>query len=116
MLQRLQDFYALFCRNALSLSMLQRLQDFYTFFCRNALSLSMLQRLQDFYTFFCRNALSLSMLQRLKDDLTRDIDNLRVIILTANGKVFSAGHDLKELVTYNMCTFKLVFNGQPWNK
>jgi enoyl-CoA hydratase/carnithine racemase len=39
------------------------------------------------------------MLQRLKDDLTRDIDNLRVINLTANGKVFSAGHDLKELVT-----------------
>ena len=89
---------------------------FYTFFCRNALSVSMLQRLQDFYILFYRNALSLSMLQRLKDDLTRDIDNLRVIILTANGKVFSAGHDLKELVTYNMCTFKLVFNGQPWNK
>ena len=49
------------------------------------------------------------MLQRLQDDLTRDIDNLRVIILTANGKVFSAGHDLNELVIHNMCTVKLVF-------
>ena len=49
------------------------------------------------------------MLQRLQDDLARDIDNLRVIILTANGKVFSAGHDLKELVTHNMCTIKLIF-------
>lgn len=40
------------------------------------------------------------MLEALKADLSDDIDNVRAIILTANGKVFSAGHDLKELVSY----------------
>ncbi|GFO28944.1 enoyl-coa hydratase domain-containing protein 3, mitochondrial [Plakobranchus ocellatus] len=44
-----------------------------------------------------RNALSLAMLQSLYHDLKRDQKDLRVIILTAKGRVFSAGHDLKEL-------------------
>jgi enoyl-CoA hydratase/carnithine racemase len=41
------------------------------------------------------------MLESLKLHLTRDIDkkDLRVIILRAAGPVFSAGHDLKELVS-----------------
>ncbi|KAH9508347.1 Enoyl-CoA hydratase domain-containing protein 3, mitochondrial [Bulinus truncatus] len=44
-----------------------------------------------------RNALSLAMLQSLYNDINQDQDNLRVIIIKANGSVFSAGHDLKEL-------------------
>ncbi|CAL1548098.1 unnamed protein product [Lymnaea stagnalis] len=44
-----------------------------------------------------RNALSLAMLQSLHNDLINDQGKLRVIIIKANGNVFSAGHDLKEL-------------------
>uniref|UniRef100_UPI00358EE893 enoyl-CoA hydratase domain-containing protein 3, mitochondrial isoform X3 n=1 Tax=Myxine glutinosa TaxID=7769 RepID=UPI00358EE893 len=46
-----------------------------------------------------RNALSLAMLESLREDLTFQCDSpdLRVIILAANGPVFCAGHDLKEL-------------------
>ncbi|KAK6168203.1 hypothetical protein SNE40_022078 [Patella caerulea] len=44
-----------------------------------------------------RNALSLKMLETLWQDLSKKSKDLRVIILTANGPVFSAGHDLKEL-------------------
>nr|XP_005305093.1 enoyl-CoA hydratase domain-containing protein 3, mitochondrial [Chrysemys picta bellii] len=46
-----------------------------------------------------RNALSLSMLKCLRDDILHDIESkaLRVIIISAEGPVFSAGHDLKEL-------------------
>ncbi|XP_069105542.1 enoyl-CoA hydratase domain-containing protein 3, mitochondrial-like isoform X2 [Argopecten irradians] len=39
------------------------------------------------------------MLEALKSDLSNQTDSLRVIILTAKGPVFSAGHDLKELTT-----------------
>lgn len=47
-----------------------------------------------------RNALSMEMMTSLYEDITKDINNkdLRVIILSANGPVFSSGHDLKELV------------------
>ncbi|KAK3611553.1 hypothetical protein CHS0354_016485 [Potamilus streckersoni] len=49
-----------------------------------------------------RNALSLAMLEQLQDCLRVDLrDRTRVIILTANGPVFSAGHDLKELTAAN---------------
>ncbi|XP_054843813.1 enoyl-CoA hydratase domain-containing protein 3, mitochondrial [Eublepharis macularius] len=46
-----------------------------------------------------RNALSLAMLKSLREDLLRDIDSpdLRVIIISGEGPVFSSGHDLKEL-------------------
>ncbi|CAH2275590.1 enoyl- hydratase domain-containing 3, mitochondrial [Pelobates cultripes] len=46
-----------------------------------------------------RNALSLAMLQSLQNDILRDIDDvaLRVIIIAAEGPVFSSGHNLKEL-------------------
>ncbi|XP_071115284.1 enoyl-CoA hydratase domain-containing protein 3, mitochondrial-like [Haliotis cracherodii] len=46
-----------------------------------------------------RNALSLAMLHALEDDLMNDEykEDLRVIIITHTGPVFSAGHDLKEL-------------------
>jgi len=48
-----------------------------------------------------RNALSLEMLESIKKQLTQDVDSpdLRVIILRANGPVFSSGHNLKELVS-----------------
>ena len=47
-----------------------------------------------------RNALSLAMLESLKENLEEDVDdpNLRVIVLKGEGPVFSAGHDLKEMV------------------
>lgn len=49
--------------------------------------------------FFIRNALSLSMLTAIRSNLLHNVDcDLRVIILSANGGVFSSGHDLKELV------------------
>ncbi|XP_066490367.1 enoyl-CoA hydratase domain-containing protein 3, mitochondrial [Tiliqua scincoides] len=46
-----------------------------------------------------RNALSLSMLKSLREDLLHDIDStdLRVIVISGEGPVFSSGHDLKEL-------------------
>nr|XP_033813404.1 enoyl-CoA hydratase domain-containing protein 3, mitochondrial [Geotrypetes seraphini] len=46
-----------------------------------------------------RNALSLAMLQSLRQDILQDVESkeLRVIIIAAEGPVFSSGHDLKEL-------------------
>ncbi|XP_048011908.1 enoyl-CoA hydratase domain-containing protein 3, mitochondrial [Megalobrama amblycephala] len=48
-----------------------------------------------------RNALSLSMLESLREDLVTDAHTpeLRVIIISARGPVFSSGHDLKELTS-----------------
>ncbi|XP_077355336.1 enoyl-CoA hydratase domain-containing protein 3, mitochondrial [Festucalex cinctus] len=48
-----------------------------------------------------RNALSLSMLESLREDILTDVDSqdLRVIIISAEGPVFSSGHDLKELTS-----------------
>ncbi|XP_071358357.1 enoyl-CoA hydratase domain-containing protein 3, mitochondrial [Trachinotus anak] len=48
-----------------------------------------------------RNALSLSMLESLREDILTDVDSedLRVIIISAKGPVFSSGHDLKELTS-----------------
>ena len=52
------------------------------------------------FNIFCRNALSLAMLDELKQHLIDSSDgkDVRVIILGHSGPVFSAGHDLKELV------------------
>ncbi|XP_029472264.1 enoyl-CoA hydratase domain-containing protein 3, mitochondrial [Rhinatrema bivittatum] len=48
-----------------------------------------------------RNALSLAMLHSLRQDILQDVESkeLRVIIIAAEGPVFSSGHDLKELTT-----------------
>ncbi|XP_062373724.1 enoyl-CoA hydratase domain-containing protein 3, mitochondrial [Sardina pilchardus] len=48
-----------------------------------------------------RNALSLAMLASLRDNILTgvDSDDLRVIIISARGPVFSSGHDLKELTS-----------------
>lgn len=50
-------------------------------------------------TFF-RNSLSLSMMSELHTEITENQNDLtlRVIIITAEGNIFSAGHNLKELV------------------
>ncbi|XP_055970678.1 enoyl-CoA hydratase domain-containing protein 3, mitochondrial [Sorex fumeus] len=46
-----------------------------------------------------RNALSLAMLRSLRSDLLHEADSpeLKVIVISAEGPVFSSGHDLKEL-------------------
>ncbi|XP_007504014.1 enoyl-CoA hydratase domain-containing protein 3, mitochondrial isoform X3 [Monodelphis domestica] len=46
-----------------------------------------------------RNALSLHMLKSLRNDILHDAESkdLRVIIISAEGPVFSSGHDLTEL-------------------
>lgn len=48
-----------------------------------------------------RNSLSVDMMSALHESLIKDSDNvnLRCIVLTAEGKVWSAGHNLKELNT-----------------
>ncbi|XP_023017373.1 enoyl-CoA hydratase domain-containing protein 3, mitochondrial [Leptinotarsa decemlineata] len=52
--------------------------------------------LNDFKT---RNSLSIAMMQNLVEHITQDENNqeLRVIVLAAEGSIFSAGHNLKEL-------------------
>ncbi|XP_072097315.1 enoyl-CoA hydratase domain-containing protein 3, mitochondrial isoform X3 [Mobula birostris] len=48
-----------------------------------------------------RNALSLAMLESLHTDLLHEVESndLRVIVISAEGPVFSSGHDLKELTS-----------------
>ncbi|XP_076153059.1 enoyl-CoA hydratase domain-containing protein 3, mitochondrial [Alosa pseudoharengus] len=48
-----------------------------------------------------RNALSLAMLASLRENIVTgvDSDDLRVIVISARGPVFSSGHDLKELTS-----------------
>ncbi|KAL0109664.1 hypothetical protein PUN28_014594 [Cardiocondyla obscurior] len=59
-----------------------------------------------------RNSLSLEMLKTLVKEIKRDEDNkeLRSIVLTSEpGKVFSAGHNLKELTAANAKLHRDVF-------
>lgn len=48
-----------------------------------------------------RNSLSIAMMENLIDNITRGQDDpsIRVIIITGVGPIFSAGHNLKELVS-----------------
>ena len=48
------------------------------------------------------NALSVALMERLQADLdaARDDDRVRVIAIAAAGKLFSAGHDLKEMTSH----------------
>lgn len=48
------------------------------------------------------NALSAAMMTALKDAIDRaaDDDGVRVVVLAANGKIFSAGHDLEEMLAH----------------
>ena len=65
--------------------------------------------------FFIRNALSLSMLTAIRSNLLHNVDcDLRVIILSANGGVFSSGHDLKELVRQLVQGKYKIWTPGPW--
>jgi len=59
-----------------------------------------------------RNALSVDMMQELIDAFkTVSADKqVRVVVLSANGPAFSAGHDLRELVGGNITTQRHVFD------
>jgi len=50
-----------------------------------------------------RNTLSIDTLQRLIEEIKTAGDDLSLksIVLSGTGSVFSAGHNLKELVSYN---------------
>ncbi|XP_073857112.1 enoyl-CoA hydratase domain-containing protein 3, mitochondrial isoform X2 [Macaca fascicularis] len=75
-----------------------------------------------------RNALSLAMLKSLQSDILHDADSndLKVIIISAEGPVFSSGHDLKELTeeqgrdyhaevfqTCSKVALEMLFTGEP---
>ena len=60
-----------------------------------------------------RNALSTPMMLELTDafkTLGKDQENVRAVILAANGPAFSAGHDLSELVDGNLRAYREVFD------
>ena len=59
-----------------------------------------------------RNALSLELMRELTatlEEVSRD-ERVRAVILRANGPVFSAGHDLSELVGRDQAAYQEVFN------
>jgi enoyl-CoA hydratase/carnithine racemase len=59
-----------------------------------------------------RNALSLDLMRELTatlEQVSRDPD-VRAVILRAEGRVFSAGHDLSELVGGDEATYKAIFD------
>src|SRR5260370_28865101 len=59
-----------------------------------------------------RNALSLELMLELihcLGEFSTDT-NIRAIILAANGKVYSSGHDLSELVDRNVNDYRRVFD------
>lgn len=59
-----------------------------------------------------RNALSLSLMRELLDCFGRigEEKKLRTVILGAAGKVFSSGHDLKELVGRDLSDYRQIFD------
>src|SRR5665213_291187 len=60
-----------------------------------------------------RNALSLALMQELIDCLSEigSRRDLRAVILAANGTVFSAGHDLSEMVGRDVSEYRRLFDG-----
>lgn len=58
-----------------------------------------------------RNALSLALMRELLDCLgeIESRRDLRVVILAANGKVFSSGHDLSEMVGREISEYRTLF-------
>lgn len=59
-----------------------------------------------------RNALSLALMRELEASF-RDIsenDAIQVVVLRANGPVFSAGHDLSELVGQDEQAYRVIFD------
>ncbi len=59
-----------------------------------------------------RNALSLELMLELigcLDEFSKDT-NIRAIILAANGKVYSSGHDLSEMVDRSVTDYRRIFD------
>lgn len=59
-----------------------------------------------------RNALSLELMLELincLDDFSKDT-SIRAVILAANGKVYSSGHDLSEMVDRNVNDYRRIFD------
>lgn len=56
---------------------------------------------QNIFIFIFRNSLSISLLQNLIEEITKagNDTSLKSIVLYGNGPVFSAGHNLNELVS-----------------
>jgi enoyl-CoA hydratase/carnithine racemase len=59
-----------------------------------------------------RNALSLELMERLTSALAEvgQRDDVAAVILAANGSVFSAGHDLSELVDRPVRDYQRIFD------
>jgi enoyl-CoA hydratase/carnithine racemase len=59
-----------------------------------------------------RNALSLELLQELSALLTTisSGDDLRVVIIKGEGKVFCAGHDISQLVNHEVAFYNAIFD------
>jgi len=59
-----------------------------------------------------RNALSLELMRELRETLRRigGDSSIRAVILAAEGKVFSSGHDLSELVGRNLNDYREIFD------
>src|SRR5215470_5790113 len=59
-----------------------------------------------------RNALSAGLMRELIDcfDSVESDSEIRAVILAASGPVFSAGHDLRELVGGSLKDYRLVFD------
>jgi enoyl-CoA hydratase/carnithine racemase len=59
-----------------------------------------------------RNALSTELMERLTRTLRElgDRPDVGVIVLTANGRVFSAGHDIAEMVDRSLADYQRIFD------
>jgi len=59
-----------------------------------------------------RNALSVELMQQLKRQLddVRDDGSIRVVVLRANGPVFSSGHNLKECYGQDAASYSQIFS------
>lgn len=67
---------------------------------KNKVLHSVYKRKKTIENFKNRNSLSIGMMQELLHNLKEQQNdkNLRVVVLAAEGTIFSAGHNLKELV------------------
>lgn len=56
---------------------------------------------------YFRNSLSIAMMQGLIDNISnkQNDNDLRVIVIEGEGPIFSAGHNLKELVRKNLTRY-----------
>lgn len=59
-----------------------------------------------------RNALSLELLRELSALLTKigSSDDVRVVVIKGEGKVFCAGHDISQLINHDVASYSAIFN------